>query len=215
MPKSGRRHLLILYKYMLDRWWKATLTIGLLLLAMASGLGGLPFLMPRSTLPGVDDWTLWWLAGAGGFAIFLTIFLACIRKSAYVQAFSDHLRLVTPFLRLNISYKRIRRTYSSEMGQIFPPKKMGAWKRKLVRPLAAKTAVVLELTRFPVSQAALRLFVSPFFFPDKTPRLALLVPDWIAFSTELESRRGAWQDASHQPPETPGSKLLSSLTNKN
>jgi len=215
MPKSGRRHLLILYKYMLDRWWKATLTIGLVLLALASGLGGLPFLMPRSTLPGVDDWTLWGLTGAGGFAIFLTIFLACIRKSAYVQAFSDHLRLFTPFLRLNISYKHIRRTYSSEMGQLFPWENMGAWKRELVRPLAAKTAVVLELTRFPVSQAALRLFVSPFFFPDKTPRLALLVPDWIALSTELESRRGAWQGAFHQPPETPGSKLLSSLTNKN
>jgi len=215
MPKNGHRHLLIVYKYMLDRWWKATLTIGLVLLVLASSLGGLPFLIPQSTFPGVDAWTLWGLAGAGGFAIFLTIFLASIRKSAYVQAFSDHLRLITPFLRLNISYKRIRRTYSAEMGQLFPPKKLGAWKRDLVRPLAAKTAVILELTSFPVSQAALRLFISPFFFPDRTPRLALLVPDWIAFSTELESRRGAWKDASHQPPETPGSKLLSSLTHKN
>lgn len=215
MPESGRRHLLIVYKYMLDRWWKATLTLGLVLLGLASGLGRLPLFMPQSTFPGIDDWRLWGLAGAGGFAIFLTVFFASIRKSAYVQAFSDHLRLVTPFLRLNISYRRIRRTYSSEMGHLFPPKRMGAWKRELVRPLAAKTVIILELTRFPVSQAALRLFVSPFFFPDKTPRLALLVPDWIAFSTELESRRGARQDASHQPPETPGSKLLSSLTKKN
>ena len=215
MPKCGRRHLLIVYKYMLDRWWKATLTIGLVLLALASGLGGLPFFIPQSTFPGLNDWKLWGLAGAGGFAIFFTVFLASIRKSAYVQAFSDHLRLVTPFLRLNISYRRIRRTYSSEMGLLFQPKRMEAWKRELVSPLAAKPAIILELTRFPVSQAALRLFVSPFFFPDKTPCLALLVPDWIAFSTELESWRGAWQDASHQPPETPGSRLLSSLTKKN
>jgi len=125
MLKSGHRHLLIIYKYMLDRWWKATLTIGLVLLALAGSLSGLPFLMPRSAFPRMDDWSLWGLVGAGGFAIFLTIFLASIRKSAYVQAFGDHLRLVTPFLRLNISYKRIRRTYSAEMGQLFPPKNWG------------------------------------------------------------------------------------------
>ncbi len=215
MLKSGHRHLLIIYQYMLDRWWKATLTIGLVLLALAGGLGGLPLFMPHSTSLGVDDWSLWRLVGAGGFAIFLTIFLASIRKSAYVQAFADHLRLVTPFLRLNISYKRILRTYSAEMGQLFPPQKLGAWKRDLVRPLAAETVVILELNSFPVSRAALRLFISPFFFPDRTSRLALLVPDWIAFSTELESRRGVWQDASHQSPETPESKLLSRLSKTN
>jgi hypothetical protein len=145
------------------------------------------------------------LAGAGGFSILLAIFLASLRKSAYVQAFGDHLRLVTPFLRLNISYRRIRRTYSAEMGQLFPPKKVGKWKRDLLRPLAARTVVILELTGFPVSPFALRMFISPFFFPDKTARLALLVPDWIAFNTELESRRGAWADASRQPAATPSS----------
>ncbi|MDO9128977.1 MAG: hypothetical protein Q7U34_03835 [Anaerolineales bacterium] len=41
MAKNGRRHLLIVYKYMLDRWWKATLAIGISLLALAGGLGGL------------------------------------------------------------------------------------------------------------------------------------------------------------------------------
>jgi hypothetical protein len=100
------------------------------------------------------------------------------------------------------------------MGQLFPSKNMGSWKRELIRPLSTRTVVVLELTGFPVSQVTLRLFVSPFFFPDSTPRLALLVPDWLSFSTELECRRGTWQDASHQPLETPNSKLLSSLTKK-
>ena len=35
----------------------------------------------------------------------------------------------------------------------------------------------------------LRLFLSPFFFKDKTPHLVILVQDWMAFSTELESLR--------------------------
>jgi len=212
MAKNGHRHLLIVYQYMLDRWWKATLAIGLSLLALAGGLGGFPILMPQVSFPEMDSWGLWGLIGAGGFAIFLTIFLASIRKSAYVQAYNDHLRLVTPFLRLNISYRRIRRTYSAEMGSLFPTRNKSARRQGLVRPLAARTAVILELTSFPISQSALLLFISPLFFPDKTPRLALLVPDWIAFSTGLESRRGARGNPAHQLPDSPNSGLLSSLS---
>jgi hypothetical protein len=33
------------------------------------------------------------------------------------------------------------------------------------------------------------LFLSPFFFKDKTPHIVLLVKDWLRFSTELESMR--------------------------
>jgi hypothetical protein len=209
-PKSGRRYLLFVYQYMLDRWWRATLVIGLVLLV----LGGLPLLLPRFDFPVADNWTLWMLVGAGGFAILLTIFFASIRKSACVQAFSDHLRLVTPFLRLNISYKRIRRTSVAEMGRLFPLKTSSTRRRGLLLPLASKTAIILDLTSFPVSQAALRMFLSPLFFPDKTACLALLVPDWLAFSTELESCRSASQDAPHWVTETANSKLLASLKNR-
>jgi len=60
----------------------------------------------------------------------------------------------------------------------------------------------------------LDLFLSPYFFPDKTSRLALLVPDWIRFSTELESLRSAWLDNVVRPGNNPKSDLLASFSGK-
>ena len=212
MAKSGSRHLLIIYRFMLDRWWRATLLTGIMLLVLAAGLGGLPTILPQYHFMWVADWKLWILAGAGGFAIAFSIFFVLIRKSAYVQPFEDHLRLSTPFLRLNISYRRIKRTSTAELQQLFPPNRSSKWQKELLRPLATKTVVVLELAGFPISRTILKFFLSPIFFPDKSPKLALLVPDWIKFSTELESKRGAYKDMRHQPvDDNPRSRLLADL----
>jgi hypothetical protein len=214
MPRSGRRHHLILYSYLLNRWWRATLGIGLVLLALAGGLGWLPTLLPQYHFVEIADWVLWFVGGAGLFALLLTILMATIRKSAYIQPFDTHLRLITPFLRLNISYRRILQASSAEMGRLFPPGQFKGRKRALLRPLASKTAIVLVMNGWPLPRWALNLFLSPFFFPDKTSRLALLVPDWILFSNEMESFRGAWTDSLRQPTSSPQSDLLASFSKK-
>jgi hypothetical protein len=211
---GGSRHLLVLYPYMLGRWWRATLTIGIFLLAIAAGLGGLPLLLPQFPFPFVQDWRLWLVGGAGGFSLLFSIFFITVRKKAYVQPFADHLRIVTPFLRLNIAYRRFRRTSTAEMQQLFPPGRISSWQRNIVRPLARRVAVVIELTAFPVSHQVMRFFLSPLFFPDKTPRLALLVPDWMSLSTELESLRSGWQDKQRQTPASPRSELMASLKSR-
>lgn len=195
MSRAGRRHRLVLYTRMLDRWWRAMLGIGLVVLGIAAGLGGLPLLLPQYLFLWVPDRTLWIAVGAGGANVLFAIFLASLRKSAYVQPRDTHLRLVTPFLRMNISYRRIRQTAAAEMGRMFPPTRFKGRKRSILLPLASQTAVVLEMNGWPLPRGVLRLFLSPFFFPDRTARLALLVPDWMEFSTELESHRGAWLDS--------------------
>ncbi len=55
--------------------------------------------------------------------------------------------------------------------------------------LGKRTATVIDLNAYPISPAALGFFLSSFFFKDKTPHLVILVDDWMAFSTELESMR--------------------------
>jgi hypothetical protein len=212
MAKEGSRHPLVIYRFMLDRWWASTLPTGILLLVLAVGLGGLPGLLPQYHFMWVPIWKLWLLAGAGGIAVFFSIFLIIIRKNAYVQAFEHHLRLSTPFLRLNIAYHRINRTSTAELQQLFPPNRSSRRQKELLRPLATKTVVVLELAGFPISRTILLFFLSPIFFPDNNTRLALLVPDWIKFSTELESKRGVSKDRQHQPVDNnPRSRLLSDL----
>lgn len=212
MSGGGRRYHLILYTYMLDRWWRAVLGIGMVMLALAVGLVRLPEALPQYHFLPVTTTTLRVMGGAGVYSVLLALFLIIIRRMAYVRPYDSHLRLVTPFLRMNISYRRIGRAASVEMAALFPLEKFKGWRRKLLRPLAGRTAIVLEMNGWPLPRWALRLFLSPFFFPSETPRLSLLVDHWIEFSTELESFRGTWLDRRRQSASTPRSNLLASLS---
>ena len=210
MPLTGRRHLLIFYPLIVDRWWKMILASGLLLLIIAGGLGELPVLFPNMGFMWVEDWRLWTIAGAGMISTLFSIFLITVRKKAYVQAFPDHFRIITPFLRLNVSYRRVRRSFTSELQQLFPPSKLSRWKREMIRPLAKRNVVLIEMASLPIQRGTLRLFLSSFFFPDQTAKFCLLVPDWLAFSTELDSCFSSWQDSQRQVPGHPYSSTTQS-----
>ena len=203
MAKGGRRYPLVVYTHMINRWWPAIFTLGLALLGLSWAV--------RSW--GFEDWRWLTFTSIGGLNIFLGVVLLLTRKSAYVQPFSDHLRLVTPLLRLNISYKRFKRASSANMGALFPPQSVSSWRAEIIQPLAKMTALVIELNGYPMSQSSLRLFLSPLFFKDKTPHFVILVDDWMKFSNELESMR------SGSDPSVPQAKrsnsILSRLPNKN
>jgi hypothetical protein len=202
MAKGGHRYPLVVYTHMINRWWPAIFTLGLALFALSWALHSWGF----------EDWRWLSFTSIGGLCIFLGILLLLTRKSAYVQPFSDHLRLATPFLRLNISYKRFKRASSANMGALFPPQSVSSWRREIIQPLAKMTALVIELTGYPMSQSTLRLFLSPLFFKDKTPHFVILVDDWMKFSAELESMRsGAVQSA---PQKKRDNSILSRLPNK-
>ncbi|MBI5839759.1 MAG: hypothetical protein HZB19_06625 [Chloroflexi bacterium] len=203
MATVGRRYPLIMYTHMLNRWWPATSFLGAALLVLAWSVYS----------RGREDWRWLTLASVGGFDLLFSVFLFTIRKSAYVQLFTDHLRLVTPFLRINISYKRLRRTSSATMGGLFPPKSISHWRQGILEPLAKMTAVVVELNGYPITQTVLKFFFSPFFFKDKTPHFVILVQDWMRFSSDLESlRAGGGVPAPRQ--KTRDQSILSRLPHK-
>jgi hypothetical protein len=164
---------------MMSRWWTAVFALGLAMLGLAWAL--------RSW--GYEEWRWLTFATLGVFTAIAGVGMWLIRKSAYVQPFTDHLRLVTPFLRLNISYKRFRRTTTANMGAIFPPKSVSQTQQDLVAPLAKMSAIVIEVSALPMSQNMLRLFLSPLFFKDKSPHIVILVADWMRFSAEMDSMR--------------------------
>lgn len=188
MAIAGRRYSLVMYTHMLDRWWPAVFTLGLSILGLAWAVYDWGF----------EEWRWQTLASVGGFILLVSLFLLTIRKSAYVQLFNDYLRLVTPFLRINISYKRVRRTSSASMGSLFPPNSISNWRRGIIEPLAKMTANVIELNGYPINQTVLKLFLSPFFFKDKTPHFVILVKDWMRFSSDLESLRAGGGDSAPQ-----------------
>jgi hypothetical protein len=203
MARAGRRYALVMYTRMINRWWPAILSLGLAMLALAWAVHQWGF----------EEWRWLTLASVGGLVLGVSVFLITIRMSAYVQPFGDHLRLVTPFLRINISYKRFRRTSTATMAALFPPKSISGWRRQIVEPLSKMTVVVVELNGYPITQTVLRFFLSPFFFKDKTPHFVLLVQDWMRFSSELESLRTGGEDI---PPEAKprDQSILSRLPHK-
>jgi hypothetical protein len=212
MARYGQHHRLVLYTTMLNRWWKYTLSIGIILLALAAGLAFLPIRLPNYRFLWVSDTNLLVAAGAGLYALVLSIFLIGIRNLAYIQPFTNHLKLVTPFLRLDISYRRILKASSVEMQHLFPYGRYKDWRQGLLHALASDTAIVLDLKGWPLPRWALEMFLSPFFFPDKTARLALLVPNWMDFSLDFESFRSTWLDSLREPDITPQSDLLASIS---
>jgi hypothetical protein len=158
-------------------------------------------------------WRWQLFAAIGGLSIFIGIFFWVIRYLAYVQPYPNYLKLVTPFVRVNISYKRIKKTTPTEMRYLFSMKNMSGWVRDIFSPLATNTAVVIELTGYPISPTILRLFLSRFFFKDKTPHFVILVKDWMRFSSELDSMRSGIDI--HPPPQKRSrDSLLSRLPQK-
>ncbi|OQY89357.1 MAG: hypothetical protein B6D38_06860 [Anaerolineae bacterium UTCFX1] len=209
--RAGKKYPLLVYRLMLDRWWPPTLTIGIVMLLIAYSeyieLG--QFLPWRWLLP----------AAVGILGIFVGILFFLFRYLAYAQPYPNHLRIVTPFLRLNISYRRITRTAVAEMRSLFrlKPSGVGAWLDILglnerVVPLASKTALVIELKSYPIPRRVLEFFLSPYFFKDKTPHLTLLVNDWMQLSNEMESMRTG---ADPQPTtRKPSDSILTRLSKK-
>ena len=206
MAKAGHKYPLIVYRHMLNRWWTPMIAIGLGMFALAYT----EYIDPVGRLL---TWRWQLPAVIGGLSIFTGIFFWVIRFFAYAQPHPAYLKLVTPFMRINISYKRIKKTTATEMRYLFSLKSMSGWVRDIFSPLANNTAVVVELSGYPISPTLLRLFLHRFFFKDKTPHLVILVKDWMRFSAELESMRSGIDP---NPPAQKRSRdsLLSRLPGK-
>ena len=207
MARGGTKFPLVVYQHLLNRWWTPMIAMGLGMFGIAYGqymepLG--PFL-PMRWIP---------LVVIGVLAIIVGIFFLIIRQIAYVQAFPGYLKLVTPFLRLNISYKRIHKTTTVEMRQLFPPKSMSGWMRDIFSPLASQTALVIELKSYPISPVILRMFLSRFFFKDKTPHFVILVKDWMKFSSELDSMKSGIDPNPPRAKKQQSNSILSRLPKK-
>lgn len=207
MKRAGKKYKLIVYQHMLNRWWPALIMMGL-------GMFAIAYEEYKDPLAQFIAW-YWQLAGAvGGIAIFIGIFFIVIKNFAYVQPLPTYLKLVTPFMRVNISYKRIKRIIPTDMHLLFPRKSLSGWMQDIFAPLANRTALVIELNGYPISPTVLRMFLSRFFFKDKTPHLVILVNDWMMFSTELDSFRTDTGPRSPEQRKKTRDSILSRLPQK-
>ena len=200
MPRKPKRYPLPVYERMLKRWVSATFWLAV----FVTGFGAAAWFYA----PQFSDFNIYLLLGAGAFAFLVTLILFLIRKAAYLQLYPEYLRIVTPFMRVKVNYKSIKRTNTAEMGNLFSMKKVRGMRREIVAPFIKHTAIVLNLSASPMASWILHSFLSYFFFipKDKTPHFILLVDNWLDFSTDLESSRSA--AIQYRPPQQQSPLLM-------
>ena len=184
-PRAGSRHPLLFYRRTMDRIWKATLALGILLIAVSA----FSLVEPTQLLGMSSDA---WLFVAAAVALALSIFAFFARFVAYVQAQPDSLKIVTPFLRFHISYQRMRSVRPTLTQQVFPPEKSSWSQRSFLEPFYGKTVLVVDLKGFPIRPGLLKLFLPDSMFARSTTGLVLMVPDWMQLSTDIDTFRGTW-----------------------
>ena len=184
-PRAGGRHPLLFYRRTMDRIWKATLALGILLIAVSA----FSLVEPTQLLGMSSDA---WLFVAAAVALALSIFAFFARFVAYVQAQPDSLKIVTPFLRFHISYQRMRSVRPTLTQQVFPPEKSSWSQRSFLEPFYGKTVLVVDLKGFPIRPGLLKLFLPDSMFARSTTGLVLMVPDWMQLSTDIDTFRGTW-----------------------
>jgi len=117
----------------------------------------------------------------------------------YIQAHADHLRLVTPFLRLKISYQRIRGVRPTQLQKLFPPENSRSDERRALEPFYNLTVLLLRLTSYPINPRILRFFLPKHIFNPAGMGLVLIVDDWMTLSTEIDSYISLWRQKKSLP----------------
>jgi hypothetical protein len=179
---AKKRYPLLLYREWIRPLSPPILAIAVVLTALCalSLTGRLPEHM-RTSIPAQSP-----LLGLAAVAAFLLwLFVKRLPHAAYVQCRPDYLLLQLGFLRLIVSYSRVRTTRSVLHGQIHPPASQPRSRRALARKLAGRQCVAVELTSYPMAFFLLRAMTHPFLFLGAQPGFLFAVEDWMGLDREV------------------------------
>jgi hypothetical protein len=179
---KGDKFPLLIY-----RRWARTLRLPALLIAVACGI--IWWYAPTSDEMVEYDW-MFIVIGVIGALIFLYSLLA--RQAAYVQCLPNYVKIRTPFMSVVISYKRVSQVRPTELHLQFPPANMKRSQLRLLRPFLGRTAVLLELSGFPIGERRLRGWFPWFMFAAEVTGFVLLVEDWMALSRQINVYTDRW-----------------------
>jgi hypothetical protein len=187
MPAS-KRYPLLLYREWIRPLALPLLAITVVMTALwAFSLTGLLAEYTEAVVP-----TQRTLLGLAALISFLAwVFVLRLPRAAYVQCLPEYLLLQLGFLRLNISYSRVRTTRSVLHGQIHPPAAQPRSCRKLAKRMAGWQCVAVELTSYPMAFFLLRAQTHPFLFIGDQPGFLFAVKDWMGLDREVEERNAA------------------------
>jgi hypothetical protein len=182
--RSGKRFHLLIYERMWQRWaWVCILIIpaSIALWWFAPGIPVLyaPF-RPLTLVPGM-------------VALVILAYTYLARRLAWVQCRPNHLRIQTPLYPLVVSYSRIKGVRPQTFAQVFDPAREKKARRRWLHSYWGRTALVLDLSKYPMARAWLRLWFSPYLLAPDFTGFVFLVKDWMALSRQLDDFRSDWE----------------------
>jgi hypothetical protein len=182
--RSGKRFRLLIYERMWQRWaWPCILTIpasmALWWFAPSVPILYAPF-HPLALIPGM-------------VALVILAYTYLARRLAWVQCRPNHLRIQTPLYPLVVSYSRIKGVRPQTFAQVFDPAGEKKARRRWLHPYWGRTALVLDLSKYPMARAWLRLWFSPYLLAPDFTGFVFLVKDWMALSRQLDDFRSDWE----------------------
>jgi hypothetical protein len=186
---TDKRYPLILYREWMRPFALPAFCIAaaLIILWMAAGTGRLPEAMgitrsARDLLLGI----------AALVALGLWLIVSLLPRAAFVQCLPDYLLLRVGFLRLIVSYSRLRGSRTMQHSQIYSPSNQPRSRRTLAKRMALKQCVAIDLTSYPMAFYLLRALTHPFLFLGDEPGFLLAVEDWMGLGRDLEEKHSAW-----------------------
>jgi len=125
-------------------------------------------------------------------AVGLWSIVSLLPRAAFVQCLPDYLLLRLGFLRLIVSYSRLRGSRTMQHSQIYSPANQPRSRRALAKRMALKQCVAIDLTSYPMAFYLLRALTHPFLFLGDEPGFLLAVEDWMGLGRDLEEKHSAW-----------------------
>lgn len=182
--KRGKRFHLLIYERMWQKW-------GILSLLVALASGVLWLLAPRAQFLPSSLRILILVPALASLAIFAYAFMA--RRMAWVQCRPNHIHIQTPIYPLTVSYARVKVVRPTEFSHIFDPSKEKPGRRNWLLPYWGKTAVVVEISKYPIKKNWLRLWFNRYMFSPQVTGFVFLVDDWMTLSRQLDDFRSNWE----------------------
>jgi hypothetical protein len=126
-------------------------------------------------------------------SLIILVYAYLAQRMAWVQCRPNHLRIQTPVYPLVISYGRIKGVRPNTFHQVFNPSEEKAARQRWLYPYWGKTALVMELSKYPFSKTWLRLWFSPYMLSPDATGFVFLVEDWMALSRQVSEFRNDWE----------------------
>ncbi len=180
---NGDRFRLLIYERMWQRWAGPCVLITLASIVMW-------WFAPRIAII-YQPWGNLTLVPAF-VSIFLLIYVYLARRLTWVQCRANHLRIQTLFYPLVVSYSRVKTVRPNPFHKVFDPHGEKGARRRWLLPYWPKTVIVVELAKYPMSRAWLRLWFSPYLLCPDIDGFVFLVEDWMALSRQLDEFRINW-----------------------